>query len=177
MSLSLRNPDADPGLIEKPISIIVAMTKNRVIGCENKLPWHIPEDLKLFKQVTMGNIILMGRKTYDSIGKPLPGRKNFVVTRQASESSAAQYEPGKVYYFKSLEDAIQASFRTDGTPFIIGGASVYEQALPFAQILYISLIKKDYAGDTYFPEFNLAEWNIIEEKDFTDFTLNVYTRK
>ena len=179
--------------VEKPITIIVAMTKSRLIGYENKMPWHIPEDLKLFKQTTMGNIIIMGRKTFESIGKPLPGRKNFIVSASAfkddsaennqsvndlqNKSFAKEYEPGKAYYFKSLEDAIQASFLTDGNPFVIGGASVYKQALPFAKILYVSLVKKIYEGDIYFPEFDAKEWKLAEEKDFTDFTLNVLKRK
>ena len=166
--------------VEKPISIIVAMTKSRLIGCENKMPWHLPEDLKLFKEITMGNIIIMGRKTFESIGKPLPGRKNFIVSASAFDDKSDgndQYSTGKAFYFKSLEDAIQASFLTDGNPFIIGGASIYKQALPLAKTLYISLVKKDYSGDVYFPEFDLAEWKLIEEKDFADFTLNVFKRK
>ena len=169
--------------VEKPISLIVAMTKSRIIGCENKMPWHIPEDLKLFKEITMGNIIIMGRKTFESIGKPLPGRKNFIVSasafKDASGNNQNNSEANKSYkpfYFKSLEDAIQASFSTEGNPFIIGGASVYKQALPFAAKLYISLLKKDYEGDVYFPEFDLKEWKLIEEKDFADFTLNVFKR-
>lgn len=179
---------------EKPLAIIVAMTKNLLIGKENNLPWHIPEDLKMFKQTTMGNILIMGRKTFESIGKPLPGRKNFVVSASAfKEKTAAdfpchsvekqnpyntkEYEAGKVYYFKSLENAINASFLTEGNPFIIGGASIYEQALPLVKTLYISFVKKNYTGDVYFPELNLVEWDIIEEKDFQDFTWGSYRRK
>ena len=202
------HPDTDQGLTQKPVSIIVAMTKNRLIGNGNNLPWHLPEDLKLFKQTTMGNIIIMGRKTFESIGKPLPGRKNFVIstsffknkTDETDENNhccsnemqnsnctkeyecekentcTKEYAAGKAYFFKSLEDAVQASFSTEGNPFIIGGASVYKQALPLAKILYISLVKKDYAGDSYFPDFNLKEWELTEERDFPDFTLNVYKR-
>ena len=181
---------------EKQLAIIVAMTKDRLIGNKNNLPWHIPEDLKMFKQVTMGNIIIMGRKTFESIGKPLPGRKNFVVSASAfknvipleseisnsfrgtqcdaNESHEPQeYEPGKAYFFKTLEDAVSASFLTNGKPFIIGGASVYKQALPFVKTLYISFVKKNYTGDTYFPELDFNEWEVAEEKDFEDFTLNI----
>ena len=191
---------------EKPFAIIVAMTKNNLIGNKNDLPWHLPEDLKLFKQTTMGNIVIMGRKTFESIGKPLPGRKNFVISASlfegksensscaADAADAAEnsdcnknyeskiyenkiYENGKVYYFPSLASAFKAAAFAEGNPFIIGGASVYKQALPFVKTLYISLIKKNYDGDTYFPQFNLAEWELVEEKDFADFTLNILKKK
>jgi dihydrofolate reductase len=168
----------------KPITIIAAMTKSRVIGVENKLPWHLPEDLKLFKQATRGNVIIMGRKTYESIGKPLPGRKNFIVSASAFKDGLAasglqnnEYEFGKFYYFKSLEDAINASFLTEGNPFVIGGASIYTQALALAKTLHISFVKKEYSGDSYFPEFDLKDWELIEEKDFADFSLNIFNRK
>ncbi len=189
-------------IIEKPIAIIVAMTKDCLIGDKNNLPWHLPEDLKLFKQTTMGNIVIMGRKTFESIGKPLPGRKNFVISASvftqssdekkcctndlqnkndamgaAQNAEMPQYSAGKVYYFKSLEDAFKASSFAEGNPFVIGGASIYKQALPFAKILYISLVKKNYSGDSYFPEFDLKDWELAEEKDFADFTLNILKRK
>ena len=177
---------------KKQLAIIVAMTKDRLIGNKNNLPWHIPEDLKMFKQITMGNIIIMGRKTFESIGKPLPGRKNFIISATLRDGYAIrdgsvlrdtsagneqcnvkEYEAGKAYFFKSLEDAVSASFSTEGEPFIIGGASVYEQALPLAKTLYISFVKKNYTGDAYFPELNFNEWELVEEKDFEDFTLNI----
>ena len=166
--------------VEKPISIIVAMTKNFLIGNKNNLPWRLPEDLKLFKQTTMCNIIIMGRKTFESIGKPLPGRKNFIISASAFKNviplENGQYEPGKAYYFKSLEEAINASFLTEGVPFVIGGASVYKQALPLAKTLYISFVKKNYDGDAYFPEIDFKEWKLTEEKDFSDFTLKVFKK-
>ena len=174
-------PSAENPNFGKPVSIIVAMTKNYLIGNKNDLPWRLPEDLKLFKQTTMGNIIIMGRKTFESIGKPLPGRKNFIISASAFKnvipSENGQYEPGKAYYFKSLEDAINASFLTEGAPFIIGGASVYKQALPLAKTLYISFVKKNYDGDAYFPEVDFKEWELAEEKDFSDFTLKVFKKK
>jgi len=171
--------------VEKPVSIIVAMTKDYLIGNKNNLPWHLPEDLKLFKQITMGNILIMGRKTFESIGKPLPGRKNFIVSASAFKEESAgnnqhstnEYETGKAYYFKSLEDAISASFSTEGNPFIIGGASVYEQALPLVKKLYISFVKKSHDGDAYFPELDFKEWELIEEKDFEDFIWKSFTRR
>jgi len=171
--------------VEKPVSIIVAMTKDHLIGNKNNLPWHLPEDLKVFKQTTMGNIIIMGRKTFESIGKPLPGRKNFIISASAfkdksvekNQCSTNEYEPGKVYYFKSLEDAINASFLTEGNPFIIGGASVYKQALPLVKKLYISFVKKSHDGDAYFPELNFNEWELVEEKDFQDFVWKLFTRR
>ena len=164
----------------KNISLIAAMTGRRVIGLDNTLPWSLPEDLKLFKRTTMGNILIMGRKTFESIGKPLPGRRNFVVSASAckdAEVSSGSYENGKLCYFRSLEDALSAAGSEEGEPYIIGGASIYTQALPYTDILYLSIIKKEYDGNVYFPDFDRSAWFTASEEDFGDFVLNVLKRK
>ena len=142
------------------VSIIAAVSKNRVIGNENRLPWHLPEDLKHFKQLTLGKPIIMGRKTYESIGKPLPGRHNIIVTRDK------KFTADGCTVVHSLEDAINAGKPAEEV-MIIGGATIYEQALPMSQHLYLTLIHKSFEGDTFFPEWNENEWNEIEREDFT----------
>jgi|RhiMethySRZTD1v2_1073278.scaffolds.fasta_scaffold810767_2 dihydrofolate reductase len=145
------------------LSALVAMAKNRVIGCNNALPWHLPPDLKHFKSLTMGHPIIMGRKTYESIGRPLPGRISIIVTRQAG------YQVSGAIVVGSLAQALQAARRkgdehadlgsaADGETFIIGGAEIFRQALPLCDRIYITEIQADFAGDILFPEFNLEEW-------------------
>lgn len=132
------------------LSIIVAMTKERVIGYQNKIPWHLSEDLKHFKKITMGHPIIMGRKTFESIGHPLPGRENIVITRNKN------YKAKGVTVVHSLQEAIKDK---NEECFIIGGAKIYELALPKANKIYLTLIHNKITGDAYFPHFNL-------EKDF-----------
>ncbi|HEY5994679.1 MAG TPA: dihydrofolate reductase [Gallionellaceae bacterium] len=133
------------------ISILVAMAHNRTIGINNTLPWRCPEDLKRFKALTMGHHIVMGRKTYDSIGKPLPGRTTVVVTR----NRALNIEGCVMAY--SLQEAI-AACEGDAEIFIVGGAELYAQALPLADTLYLTEILQDVAGDAHFPEFDTLRW-------------------
>ncbi len=136
------------------ISILVAMAHNRTIGINNTLPWRCPEDLKRFKALTMGHHIVMGRKTYDSIGKPLPGRTTVVVTRNRElniEGCVMAY---------SLQEAI-AACEGDAEIFIVGGAELYAQALPLADTLYLTEILQDVAGDAHFPEFDASHWQEI----------------
>ena len=133
------------------LSIIVAMSSNRVIGVNNTLPWHLSEDLKHFKSLTTGHTIIMGRKTYESIGRPLPNRRNIVISRNSNTS----YEGVEVVY--SLEDAFSIS-TNDKEVFVIGGSNIYEQALSFVDQLYITEIKKSFIGDAFFPEINKQIW-------------------
>jgi len=133
------------------LSIIVAMAKNRVIGANNTLPWHLPADLKHFKALTMGHHLIMGRKTFDSIGKPLPGRTSVVVTRNRT----LKIEGCAVVH--SLEEAI-AACANDNEIFIAGGADIYAQAMPLVDTLYVTEIQRDVEGDAHFPEFNRDEW-------------------
>ncbi len=135
-------------------SIIVAMSENRVIGVSGRLPWHLSEDLKHFKEITMGHTIVMGRKTYESIGRALPGRANVVVTRQKN------FRAEGVEVVHDLKDILSAPREI----FVIGGADLYAQALPHVQKVYFTLIHKKIDGDTYFPEVNLDRDFQITEK-------------
>ena len=152
------------------INIISGMTKNHVIGKENKLPWHIPEDLQNFKKITAGNVIVMGRKTYESIGKPLPNRVNIVISRDMPPTQG-------LVICRNVPEAVEEAKKYNKEVFIVGGATIYEQALPFTDKMYLSHIKKEYDGDAYFPEFNEADWNIIKREDHAEFELVVYERK
>lgn len=133
------------------ISIIAAMAANRTIGLENRLPWHLPDDLKRFKTLTMNHHIVMGRKTYDSIGKPLPGRSTIIVTRNMDYAV-----PGCVAV-NSLDAALTVSF-SDEEVFFVGGADLYRQALPIANRIYLTEIHRVYDGDAFFPEFDMSQW-------------------
>lgn len=136
------------------ISIIAAMADNRVIGRDNTLPWHLPEDLKHFRNLTMGHHILMGRKTFESIGKPLPGRICVVISRNPDFS-----HPG-VLHASSIEAAISLC-DDDEEIFLIGGAEIYKQAIGIAKRIYLTEIKREYAGDAHFPEFDLETWHEV----------------
>lgn len=141
-----------PGTRMKPrVSLIVAMAKNLVIGADNTLPWHLPADLKHFKALTMGHHMIMGRKTYDSIGKPLPGRTSVVVTRNAN------YAPPGVVVVNSLEAAI-AVCGDDEEIFVIGGAELYRQAIDIADRIYLTEIDADISGDAHFTELDRKLW-------------------
>jgi dihydrofolate reductase len=150
------------------IALIAAMANNRVIGINNTMPWHLPHDFAHFKRLTLNHTIIMGRKTYESIGRPLPSRRNMVVSRNSNFSVTG------VEVFASLEAAIAAAGNPPITPsdaldagtaklstdtaFIIGGATLYAQALPLAQHLYLTLVDAEISGDTWFPEIAEAEW-------------------
>lgn len=140
------------------ISLLVAMATNRIIGQNNQLPWHLPADLKHFKSLTMGHIIIMGRKTYESIGKSLPGRINIVVTHQH------QFIAPDAIVVNSIDDALKVSEEMASTPevFVIGGEQLYRQTLPICQRIYITEIQRDFAGDTVFPAFDPADWQETE---------------
>ena len=160
------------------ISFIVAMDKNRVIGKDNQLPWHLPEDLKFFKRVTMGHPIAMGRKTHESIGRVLPGRENIVITRQPDYRS----EDCTVFY--SIEDFVNYSHEQSEEIFVIGGAEIFKETFPHADRLYITLIHNKFSGDTCFPEFDLSEWKLIsnekglkDEKNLYDYEFRLYEKR
>ncbi len=144
------------------ISLIAAMGRDRVIGKDNAMPWHLPADLKHFKSLTMGKPVIMGRRTFESIGKPLPGRTNIVVTRD----SAYQAEGCTVVH--ELGDALAAAGEADEV-MIIGGAKLYAQFIDRADWLYLTIIDAPFEGDTVFPEYTLADWEeITREKCDTD---------
>jgi dihydrofolate reductase len=138
--------------------LIVAVARNGVIGRAGALPWHVSEDLKHFKQTTQGHSIIMGRKTHDSIGRPLPKRRNIVVTRQTGTRFAGCETAS------SIGEAIALARTTDDCPFIIGGASLYEEALPIATELHLTTIDEDVEGDTYFPN-DLSEFVEVESRE------------
>ncbi|MBR9705719.1 dihydrofolate reductase [Candidatus Pacearchaeota archaeon] len=157
----------------KKLSLIVAMTTDLVIGNKGKLPWHISEDLKLFKEITTNNTVLMGRETYFSIPKkyrPLPSRNNIVLTSQDLEEEGVDFCPRFV-------EALNLAREYKNEIFVIGGRSLYQQTLPLATHMYISKIKKRYVGDTFFPMFNADDWEQIHEKEFKEFDFQIYTRK
>lgn len=161
------------------ITIIVGMTKERVIGKNNELPWYISEDLKNFKKLTLNNTVIMGRKTYDSIikriGKPLPNRNNIVISRSMQKQDTNSTK--EVQVCRSMNEAIETAKQHNNEIYIIGGTSIYKEALPFAKKMMISYIKKEYEGDTYFPEFNQEEWEKESEQDFEEFTFTILRRK
>jgi len=151
---SLQNPESRIPHPASCLSIIVAMAKNRTIGINNTLPWRCPEDLKHFKSLTMGHHMIMGRKTFDSIGKPLPGRTTVVVTRNR------ELKIEGCTMANSLQQAIDAC-TGDSEIFVVGGAELYTQALPLADTLYLTEIQQEVKGDAHFPEFNNKEWQEI----------------
>lgn len=146
------------------------MTQARVIGYQNAIPWHVPEDLQHFKRVTLGNPIIMGRKTFESIGKPLPKRHNIVISRSLVAPSGVTVVP-------SLKAALDYAASLAEHSFIIGGAAVYAAALPLADDLYISCIPGDYPGDRYFPAISPNVWELAEVVRYETFTFKRFIRK
>ena len=140
-----------------PVSLIVAATRNQVIGLENQMPWHLPADLRYFKQCTLGKPIIMGRKTWESLGRPLPGRLNIVISRQADVALAG------AEVFADLASAIergQAWAAQQGVDevMVIGGGQIYQQAIAFAQRVYLTRIELELEGDTFFPVLDAEDW-------------------
>lgn len=159
------------------ISVIAAVARGGVIGGENRLLWHISEDLRRFKAITSGHPVVMGRKTWESLGRPLPGRRNVVVTRQSS------YRPAGAETVGSLAEAV-ALFPPEEEVFVIGGAQIYGEALPAADRFYLTRVHRAYEGDTRFPEWDAAEWRLVGSESFPcgeryeyPFTFETYERK
>lgn len=148
------------------VALIVAAADNRCIGKDNKLPWHLPEDLKYFKRVTLGKPVIMGRKTFESIGKPLPGRTNIVITNNAG------YAREGINVTTSLNAALQVAQQlasADGKEevMVIGGAGIYALALPRADRLYYTRVHATVNGDAFFPEVNWRDWKLVAQEDHT----------
>ncbi len=136
----------------QPLTMVVAVGDNGAIGLRGRVPWRIPEDLKFFKNVTMGHAIIMGRKTWDEVGRPLPGRRNIVVSRKPGlVLEGAEVAP-------TLEAAIALARQTDDEPFVIGGSAIYAAALPLATKILWTEVHRDVEADTFFPAFDRAEW-------------------
>lgn len=151
------------------LTTIAAVAENGVIGLEGKMPWHIPEDLKRFKKMTMGHPILMGRKTYESLGKPLPGRDNIVISRELC------CEGDDVIIYRSLYDAISSVKHKDA--FIIGGGSIYQATMLLIDRLEITRVHDNPKGDTYFPEIREDMWLKVRDEPHENFSFQTYIRK
>ncbi|WP_397540309.1 dihydrofolate reductase [Rummeliibacillus pycnus] len=140
------------------ISLIVAHDINRVMGINNELPWHLPGDLAYFKKTTMGKPMIMGRKTFESIGKALPGRTNIVITRDPD------YKRDGIVVVHSFDEALEVAKKENKEIMIIGGEQIFRLALPIADRLYVTKIQHSYQGDTYFPEYG-SEWKVASESE------------
>ncbi|MFC4769677.1 dihydrofolate reductase [Effusibacillus consociatus] len=159
------------------ISMIVAMDSKRGIGKNNQLLWHIPEDLRYFKKVTTGKTVVMGRKTYESIGQPLPNRINIVLTKDMN------FKPDGCLVFHSIEDLLSSKYAEEEL-FIVGGAEIYKLLLPMANKLYITRVEGNFDADTYFPEFDSHGWELVSTTDQAvdsnnpyEYRFEVYERK
>ncbi len=157
-------------MTEPSTIIIAAMTRNRVIGRDHTLPWHLPEDLALFKRLTLGHTVLMGSRTFASIGRPLPGRRNLVVSRTQGATPGVEVCP-------SFETALKAARADDRKLFFIGGRSIYQSALALADAMHISWIHQDHPGNVFFPEFDQDAWQLEATKEYPDFTHAYYLRR
>jgi dihydrofolate reductase len=160
------------------ISFLVAMDQERTIGKDNDLPWRLPADLAYFKRITMGHPIVMGRKTHESIGRVLPGRENIIMTRDKDYTSQG------CTVIHSIEELLHVDKTKDEEIFVIGGAQIFKEAFRIVDRLYITLIADVFEGDTFFPEFDKSEWEIVskekgvkDEKNPYDYDYLVYERK
>jgi len=152
------------------ISLVAAMSQNGVIGKDNALPWHIPEELKYFRKITQGKPIIMGRKTFESMNsKPLPQRHNIIITHTKNLLIDG------VTVVHSVEEALKASEPTDEV-MVIGGASVYSLFLPFASRIYLTIIHENYEGDTFFPTLEWEKWQTISEENKGAFTVKIFDK-
>jgi dihydrofolate reductase len=165
--------------MNKPkLSLIWAMDQNRLIGNNNSLPWYLPADLAFFKRTTMGKPMIMGRKTFDSIGRPLPGRQNIVITRDSTFSAQG------CDIANSIEEAMSLVSDEKQEAMLIGGASLYLQMLAQADALYLTQIHHTFSGDTWFPEMDMDQWSEVyredfevDEKNLHPYSFMQYTRK
>ncbi len=149
------------------ISIIVALSENNVVGINNQLPWHLSADLKRVKALTMGHHLIMGRKTFESIGRPLPGRTNVIITRNKN------FKAEGCVTVSSLTEALERS-KDDSEVFIFGGGEIFREGLPKVTKIYMTRIHRDFEGDTHFPELNSNDWKEISRQDFNADEKNNY---
>ena len=155
------------------VSLIVAMSENRVIGRQNQMPWHLPNELKYFKRMTIGKPVVMGRNTFESIGKPLPGRPNIIVTRNA------EYDADGVSVVTSVEDALDLAQQlsehdANAEVMVIGGAQIFAVTLPIADRLYLTEVHAIVDGDVFFPEFRRADWRLVSREEHAADGANPY---
>jgi dihydrofolate reductase len=151
------------------MTVLAAMTASRVIGRDNQLPWHIPEELDLFRRLTIGGTLIMGRRTFEAIGRPLPGRRNIVVSRTLIPTTGIEI----------CTSFVQALRQTAGEKevFAIGGRQIFAEALPLADYLRISWLHQEYAGDVFFPHLAEETWRVQSREEFAEFTHILYRRK
>ncbi len=154
------------------LSIIVAIANNNVIGKDNKLIWHLPEDLKRFKKITTGHTIIMGRKTFESLGRVLPNRKHVILCNDME----LNIDNENVIVLEDIS-LLKEYIDSEEENFVIGGATIYKLLLPFAQKMYITKIDEDFVGDVYFPKINEEEWKIIQEEEGIKNEANPYNYK
>lgn len=145
------------GRVKPMLSLVVAMDRNRLIGRDNGLPWRLPNDLKHFKRLTVGKIVLMGRKTWESLGRPLQDRENWVLTRDPAYAAVG------ARVFSRLDEALQAAGARE--LMVIGGADLYRQTLPLAQRIHLTEVQGEYSGDTWFPQLDAAAWREVSRED------------
>lgn len=158
--------------VARGLVIIAAVARNGVIGAGGKLPWHLPDDLKHFKALTLDHAIIMGRKTYESIGRPLPRRRNLVVSRRPD------FAPAGVEVHPSLASALEAAHHGgDDSPFVIGGAELYAQALPLATRLELTEVHETVEGDVYFPIYDPLAWQLTHREEHEGFAFASYVRR
>ncbi|MCD6068423.1 MAG: dihydrofolate reductase [Bacteroidetes bacterium] len=141
------------------LSIIAAVSENNALGKDNKLLWHLPADLKRLKALTMGHYLIMGRKTFESIGRPLPGRPHVIISRNEDRQLEG------VTVVNSLDKALDLA-KDDDQPFIFGGGEIYRIAMHLVQRIYLTRVHKYFEGDAYFPELDPKEWQLVEKQDF-----------
>ncbi len=139
------------------LTIVVAISENHVIGKDNKLLWYLPRDLKHFKEITTGHSVIMGRKTYESVGKPLPNRRNIIITRQAIDIAGCEV-------VNSIEAAIELC-KAEKEVFIVGGAEIYKQAMHLTDRIYLTIVHQDFDGDSFFPEIDKQLWKEVHHED------------
>jgi len=149
------------------ITIIAAISTNNALGKDNQLIWHLPADLKRFKKVTLGHHIIMGRKTFESLGKPLPNRTTIIITRNKN------YTQSGCIVVNSLNEAIEAA-KADTNPYILGGAEIYKQAMSIADKLDLTLVHQSFDADAFFPEIDFNLWEESSREDFESDDLNIY---
>ena len=160
------------------ITIIAAIANNNALGKDNKLIWHLPADLKRFKKVTSGHCVIMGRKTFESLGKPLPNRTNIIITRNKN------YKAEGCIVVNSLDQAIETAKKEDSNPFILGGAEIYKQAITIADKLDVTFVHHSFDADAFFPEIDFSIWKQESREDFKadeknnyNFSFVTYTKK
>jgi dihydrofolate reductase len=157
------------------VTLVAAVARNGVIGCDGRLPWDLPGDLQRFKATTMGHVLVMGRRTYDSIGRPLPGRTTVVVTRQPDWAAAADVPP-EVLVAGDVPSAIELARKLDDEVFVVGGSQIYAEALPFAARLLLTWVDAEPDGDAFFPPVEWAEWTEFGREAFDGWAVARYER-